>query len=38
MLADLGHQVESLQDTCGQVHNAVAERYFPEAYTIEWSV
>jgi uncharacterized alpha-E superfamily protein len=38
MLADLGREVESLQDTCSRVHVAVADRYFPEAYTIEWSV
>jgi uncharacterized alpha-E superfamily protein len=38
MLTDLGRQVESLQDTCARVHVAVAERYFPEAHTIEWSV
>ena len=38
MLADLGREVESLQTTCAQVHIAVADRYFPEAYTIEWSV
>jgi len=38
MLSDLGREVESLQDTCARVHAAVAERYFPEAYTIEWSV
>jgi uncharacterized alpha-E superfamily protein len=38
LLADLGHHVESLQDSCALVHGAVAERYFPEAYAIEWSV
>jgi uncharacterized alpha-E superfamily protein len=38
MLSDLGREVESLQSTCARVHAAVAERYFPEAYTIEWSV
>ena len=38
LLADLGYQIESLQETCARVHSAVAERYFPEAHTIEWSV
>jgi len=38
LLSDLGREVESLQSTCACVHAAVAERYFPEAYTIEWSV
>ncbi|MDQ1465625.1 MAG: hypothetical protein QOH10_40 [Actinomycetota bacterium] len=38
LLADLGRQIDGLQDTCVRVHAAVADRYFPEAYTIEWSV
>jgi uncharacterized alpha-E superfamily protein len=38
MLSDLGAEIESLQSTCARVHAAVADRYFPEVHTIEWSV
>jgi uncharacterized alpha-E superfamily protein len=37
VVANLGPEIESLQTTCARVHAAVAERYFPDPYTIEWS-
>jgi uncharacterized alpha-E superfamily protein len=38
LIGNLGDEIDSLHATCALVHTSVAERYFPEAHTIEWSV